>query len=224
MGEQKRRPGGTTIDRSRASRSAITVVIIILCIVIIGVVEYIYQSKSSPLAAFDPARTKGNPDAPLQILEFVDFQCPECAKAAKLLKRYMEDYPAGIFLAVKYYPLGELNSMPGAVYGECAARQGKFWPMHDLLFDRLPQWRTLKDVRPFFNVIAKDVGLDIKELDHCLADDDVPSVIAAERITGESHFVRSTPTYFINGDIVVGVDALRETLEKFFDDQTEEFL
>jgi protein-disulfide isomerase len=97
-----------------------------------------------------------------------------------------------------------------------AARQGKFWLARDLLFDRISQWRTLKDVKPFFSVIAKNAGLDADELARCVAGDEALSVIRAERAVGGSSFVQATPAYFINGDIVVGVYALQETLEKLF--------
>jgi len=161
---------------------------------------------------------------PLRILEFVDFQCPECARGSKLIRSYILRYPKSIFLAVKYYPLGELNSMVSALYGECAAQQGKFWQMHDSLFDRQRQWRTLREASSFLNGIARDAHLNINELELCMKGDDAQSVISAERMLGESHFVKSTPTYFVNDEMVVGVEALREQLEVFFDKEDGEIL
>lgn len=223
MGEQKRK-GKPKRYRNRQSKPFVTTVIVILCFVIIGVADYVSRSKNSPLTKFDSVRSKGDQDAPLRILEFVDFQCPECARGSKLIRSYMMQYPKSIFLAVKYYPLGELNSMVSALYAECAAEQGKFWSMHDSLFDRQRQWRTLREAKSLFNSIARDVRLDIDELELCMKGGNAQSVILAERMLGESHFVKSTPTYFVNDEMVVGVEALREQLEAFFSKQDGEAL
>jgi len=106
--------------------------------------------------------------------------------------------------------------MVSALYGECAAEQGKFWQMHDSLFDRQEQWRTLREAKSLLNSIAREARLDIDELELCMKGDDASSVILAERMLGESHFVKSTPTYFVNDEMVVGVEALREVLEAYF--------
>jgi len=223
MGEQKRK-GKPKRYRSRQSKSFVAAVIIVVCFVIIGIADFVSRSKNSPLTKFDSARSKGDQDAPLRILEFVDFQCPECARGSKLIRSYMMQYPKSIFLAVKYYPLGELNSMVSALYGECAAEQGKFWQMHDSLFDRQGQWRTLREAKSLLNTIARDAHLDINELDLCMKGDNAQSVVLAERMLGEAHFVKSTPTYFVNDEMVVGVEALRKQLEAFFSKQDGETL
>jgi len=217
MGEQKRK--GKKGSRTKRSKAAITTVIVVLCIVVIGVVDFVSRSNNSSLTKFDSARSKGSEDASVRILEFVDFQCPECARGSQLIQTYMLQHPDDIFLAVKYYPLGELNSMISALYGQCAAQQDKFWRMHDLLFERQQQWRTLRAVKPLLNIIAKDANLNINELKRCIESDSARSAVSAERLLGESNFVKSTPTYFINENIVVGVEELRKALEEFFENE-----
>lgn len=223
MGERKRK-GKSKKYYSRQSKSIVATVIIVLCFVIVGIADFISRSKSSPLTKFDSARSKGDQDAPLRILEFVDFQCPECARGSKLIRSYMESHPKSIFLVVKYYPLGELNSMVSALYGECAAQQGQFWQMHDGLFDRQGQWRTSHEVETLLNGIAQTAHLDSDKLQRCLKDDKAQSVVLAERMLGESHFVKSTPTYFVNDEMVVGVEALNQQLETFFNKWNVEVL
>jgi len=220
MGEQKRK--GKKSKGTKRSKSTITTVVIVLCIVVIGVADFISRSKNSPLTKFESARSKGNQDASLRILEFIDFQCSECARGSKLLQTFISQYHDRIFLAVKYYPLGELNSMISALYGECAARQNKFWPMHDRLFELQAQWRTLRKVKPFLTSIATAIPLNMIEFEACLERGDVRSVVSGERMLGESHFVKSTPTYFINDVIVVGVEAMRKVLDRHFNSEADD--
>lgn len=113
--------------------------------------------------------------------------------------------------------------MISAYYGECAARQEKFWPMHDQLFELQDQWRKLRTVKPFLNSIAGGIPLDMNELEICLDQSNVHSVVSGERMLGESHFVKSTPTYFINDEIVVGVEEMSKSLEAFFNDKNAIF-
>jgi protein-disulfide isomerase len=223
MGEHKRNMRTSSRLIRRSSKSAVTAVIIILCIVVIVAVDLFSRRNNSPLKVFEPARVKGQQEAPLQILEFIDFQCPECARGAALLKSYIEKYPDGIYLSIKYFPLGELNSNISAFYAECAARQDQFWKFHDLLFMRQAQWRTLLEVQPFLNIMAKDANLNITEMESCIEREDVKSVVVKEKALGESNFVKSTPTYFINDEMVVGVESMRKVLIDFFEAQKEEF-
>lgn len=216
MGEQKRK-GKSGVSRRRRSKPAVTMAIVIICVIGIGVADFISRSKNSPLRQFDPARSKGSQAAPIHIFEFVDFQCSQCAKGSKFIQAFMSQHPDSVFLTVKYYPLGELNSMISAHYGECAARQGKFWPMHDRLFELQARWRTLRKPRPFLDSIAGDIPLNMNELELCLDQGSVHSIVSGERMLGESYFVKSTPTYFINDQIVVGVEEMSKTLEAFFD-------
>ena len=103
--------------------------------------------------------------------------------------------------------------MTSALWAQCAARQDKFWIMHDLLFDRQPQWQTLPDPEFFFRTLAGQSGLDTAALESCVRDPRTREVVMADKLLGESRFIRSTPTYFINGKMTVGVEALRNKLE-----------
>ena len=208
---------------SQASKKISTLLIIALAIASVLLLKNVLFNDNTPEEPVNTGRFKGDPNAAIQITEFIDFQCSECARGSKLIQTFMSNHPKSIFLAVKYYPLGELNSMISAHYGECAARQGKFWPMHDRLFELQAQWRTLRKPKPFLNSIAGGIPLDMNELELCLDQGCVHSVVSGERMLGESYFVKSTPTYFINDQIVVGVEEMSKTLEAFFKDQNSLF-
>jgi protein-disulfide isomerase len=215
MGEHKRKK---SFGRRNAPKVKVTIIIIIACGVAFAAVDYFRNSNKSPISKFVPERSKGNPDAPLRILEFADFQCSHCSEGSVLLREYMEKYPQSIYLGMKYYPLGQLNSMVSALYAECAARQNKFWEYHDIIFKRQSQWRTLRSVKPVLKIMAKEANLNLAELDMCVEKDDVRSIVAAEKLMGESLRIQSTPTYFVNEEMVVGKNALRKYLEEYFID------
>lgn len=218
MGESKRKPKKRRGSGGARDKFKFTVTLIVVCVVALGVYDFIRRARNSPLTSAVPARTKGNPSAALHIVEFADFQCPECARGTKLLAHYMKEYPNDIYFIYKYYPLSELNSTVSAVYGECAARQDRFWIMHDILFDRQSQWRALRKVEPMLEIIARDAGLDLGELSACVGGKGARSVVMTEKMLGDSYFVKSTPTYFINKEMVVGVESLKEFLEDHFND------
>lgn len=163
------------------------------------------------------ARMKGNPKAGLRVVEYIDFQCPSCAKGSKILGRYLKEYPEKISIELKYFPLAmHSHAFKSAYYAECAARQGKFWPFHDLLIERQKQWRVLKDAEPTFQNMAKEIELDSIELEACLQDKQVTEKIMKDRNEGQLLGVKSTPTYFINKKMVVGSKFLEKKLKAYF--------
>ncbi len=87
------------------------------------------------------------------------------AHGAKDLKKLMAEYQTAIHLKIKYFPLKmHKHAVLSARYAECAARQNKFWSFHDYLFKGQANWKKLIDAKPVFEFIAKDVGMDLKEL------------------------------------------------------------
>lgn len=160
-------------------------------------------------------RTKGNPNATVRIIEYMDFQCPACAKGSLFLSKYVKENPQKILLEVKYFPLESMHPLAirSARYAECAAREGKFWPFHDSLVAKQPEWKGLINADPVFQQIAKDSQIDLNLLNRCLADDSVRDIVIKEKAEGAARGVSSTPTYFINGKMVVGTKSMEEELQ-----------
>lgn len=160
-------------------------------------------------------RIKGDKDAPIHITEFIDLECPACARGAEYLARIMAEHPTAIRLDLKYFPLpSHRHGFLAAHYAECAARQGKFWPFHDVLIARQPNWSRLMDATPAFALIAREVALDTGRLNACLNDKSVDAVIQQSHVEGERRGVKSTPTYYVNGKMVVGVQSLEPELDR----------
>ncbi len=160
-------------------------------------------------------RAKGKKSAPIRITEFIDLECPACARGAEYLARMMATHPEAIRLDLKYFPLpSHHHGFLAARYTECAAQQGKFWPFHDALIERQANWSRLMDATPAFTLIAQEVALDTGKLNACLDDKSVDALIQQSHLEGEQRGVKSTPTYYVNGKMVVGIQSLEPELER----------
>lgn len=201
---------------TKPSKTAATLIILGISVVaIIGIKTYIDNSRGTPVAAAS-ARVKGPANAPAQIVEYIDFQCPACTYGAKYLSEFAKKYPSIVRLEMKYFPLTmHRHAFAAAQYAECAARQDKFWAVHDGLVNRQEQWKDLTDAKPAFEEIAKDAGLNSQKLQRCLADESILEHIKNDKGEGKTLGVQSTPTYFINGEMFVGPQSLITQLNKF---------
>lgn len=207
------------MPRSSKKTTATILIVILSAAVILGTKFYLESQREAP-GKGALARVKGAKGAPIRIIEYIDFECPACAKGAMFLKSYMEEHPGLIYLEMKYYPLRmHRHSFLAATYAECAARQDKFWPVHDLLIERQNQWKQLINAEPAFKIIAEDAELDLNKLQACLEDKSAESAINQDRTEGDALSIKSTPTYFINGQMIVGYNSLSEEITKLADGQ-----
>jgi protein-disulfide isomerase len=205
----------------KLSKQVITVVIVAIAIALVAGIKFLKWNgvKTGQTAI---VRTQGKLGAPIKITEWVDFQCPACASGATDLKNYFSGLPDKFYLEVKYFPLGgHVHSLEAAKFAECSARQGKFWPYYEQAFERQPKWRDLFDARPVFDEIAKDIGDDAAKLQACIQSDDVRDVILKEKDVGAKLGIQSTPTYFVNGKMVVGPKLMREEVERILSGKPE---
>ena len=131
---------------------------------------------------------------PLAIVEFTDFQCPFCARHAKETLPALKKALAGkVRYAVVNLPLAiHPHAIGAAEASECAADQGKYWEMHDLLFARQREIPTAD-----YAVYAEELGLDVPRLGSCLATDEKLKKIRGDKALAESLGARATPTIFL---------------------------
>ena len=191
-------------------------IILLLAGAIVGAKVFL-APKNAPINV-QMARSKGNPQARVKIVEFVDFQCPACAFGLKFLKTFFEQHPNDLYIQVRYFPLTNMHhhAMVSALYSECAARQGKFWALDDLMIPQQAQWAQLISPDPVFQSMGAQAGINIDQLNTCIASDDARKVINDEKSLGQSLGIVSTPTYFVNNKMVVGVKSLQDELKKYF--------
>ncbi|MCK5259765.1 MAG: thioredoxin domain-containing protein [Candidatus Omnitrophica bacterium] len=193
----------------KISKRTTTLLVILVCVTSVYATKTLIQQFRKGGSTATNARMKGKKDAPIKIVEFIDFQCPACAFGAAYLKEMFEKYPEAIRVEVKHYPLKmHRHGLLSSRYAECAARQGKFWPFQDMLLARRSNWQRLADADPVFAQIADDSGLDEQKLKACLKDPTIDEAIKKDKEEGGALGVKSTPTYFVNEKMVVGKKSL----------------
>ncbi|TYO98497.1 protein-disulfide isomerase [Geothermobacter ehrlichii] len=144
------------------------------------------------------APVRGNIDAPVTIVVFDDFQCPYCARLAPVLKQILERNPQKVRLALKNFPLPMHRfARKAALAALAAGKQGKFWEMHDLLFEN---YNRLSDQK--IRELAGKVGLDLARFDRDMQDSALQGQVQQDLRQGQQLGVRGTPTVYINGRLV----------------------
>lgn len=144
----------------------------------------------------DPARIRGNPDAPITIVEFSDFQCPFCFQAYWTIKNVMAKYGAKVKLSYRDMPLTGAEADPNstAAAARCAGEQGKYWEYHDLLFE------NQDDIGPrAFREFAGDLNLDEAQFESCMESAKFGASIQEDFQEGLRLGITGTPFFFING-------------------------
>jgi protein-disulfide isomerase len=147
------------------------------------------------------ARVRGRADAPVRFEEFSDFQCPTCGAMHGVVKQLVEKYPTQVGVAFRHYPLRELHkhAAEAARAAEAAGMQGKFWEMHDLLYERQNEWKDPDDARAIFMRYAQSLGLDVNRFAADMDGTVVAMRIVADERRGAALGVHGTPTFFVNG-------------------------
>ena len=161
------------------------------------------QPAPSGQVSADDDPVKGNPDAPVTIIEFSDFQCPYCASFfSDTLPQIEQNYidTGKVKLVYRDFPLSfHANAEPAAEAAECAGEQGKYWEMHDKLFENQASLSAAS-----YKQWAADLGLDTAKFDSCLDSSKYASEIQKDVQDGQAAGVSGTPTFFVNGNKVVG--------------------
>ncbi len=146
----------------------------------------------------------GNPDAPITIIEFSDFQCPFCARFhIQTLPTIMEEYieKGSVKLVFRDFPIQSIhpNAVPASVAAECANEQGKFKQMHDILFEKQNEWSNLETVYAIelFNQYSEQINLEQEQFSSCLSTAKYVKEIQNDLDDGRTYGVTGTPGFFI---------------------------
>lgn len=150
----------------------------------------------------------GDENATVTIVEFSDYQCPFCGKYSTetsplvktnfidtgKVKYYFRDFP------LEFHP----QALPAAKAANCAGKQGKFWEMHDKIFASQNEWSGNEEAGKLFAAYAKELGLDTSKLETCISESATETEIANDLATGSILGASGTPSFFINGEKLVG--------------------
>ena len=149
----------------------------------------------------EPAHVLGPANAPAKLEEFGDFECPPCGMFHPILIEMHKEFGDNLQITFREFPLvpTHQHALAAASAAEAAGMQGKFWEMHDLLYERQNDWKKQFDVRPVFEGYAKEIGIDVDRYNRDVASDYVAQRIFLDGKRGHALGVTGTPTVFLNG-------------------------
>jgi protein-disulfide isomerase len=155
----------------------------------------------------------GAEHAPVVVIEYGDFECPNCKQAAPAVKMLLERFDGHVRFGFRHFPLEEVHphALQAAEAAECAGAQGKFWEMHELLFVHQARLHT-KHLLGY----AAQLGLDLARFTAELDDQVYLRRIREHVASGKRSGVRGTPGFFVNGriqDVSFGLHALFDATE-----------
>jgi protein-disulfide isomerase len=154
-----------------------------------------------PAPGAEPPHVRGSENAPVTLEEFGDFECPPCGVLYPMLKTIEGEFGPRLRVIFHEFPLvpPHVHALAAARAAEAAGMQGKFWEMHDLLYENQKTWSEAFDVRPLFEGYASRIGLDVERFKQDQTGEIVALRITLDGSRGHSLGVKSTPTVFING-------------------------
>jgi protein-disulfide isomerase len=139
----------------------------------------------------------GNPDAPVTIIEFSDFECPYCRAAQPVLKAVMQRWPGRVRHVFKHFPLDQhAHAMQAARAALCADRQDRFWAMHDSIFS------ITELSEASLHAAVGAAGLRIAEFNSCMHSEESEAQVRKDVLVGRMAGVTATPAFFVNGELV----------------------
>jgi protein-disulfide isomerase len=155
---------------------------------------------------------QGPEHAPVTLVEYGDFECPSCKVAVQTPKLLLERFPSRIRFIFRHFPVEDAHphALPAAEVAETAAAQGKFWQMHDVLFQNQAHLKD-RDLHRY----AADLGLDMARYSAEMGDHIYLQRVREQADGGRRSHIRATPTFFLNGvvqDISFGMKTLHDAV------------
>jgi len=174
-----------------------------VCVLAVGLARHRHAASMSDAGL--QARSKGDAQAPLLLTEYSDFQCPNCRLARPEVEELLRRYQGRVRFVFRHFPLTIHRwSREAALAAECAARQGRFWPFHDLLFEKQQEWSEASQAPALFVRYAKEEGLDLPAFEACVASPEAAQAVKRDMAEASAWEVDSTPTLFIGRKRLVG--------------------
>jgi protein-disulfide isomerase len=219
MGEAKRRQTQSEPAprrRGRRGSGGLIAGLVLTVAIVAGLVYWLTTPTLSPLddlpraaegAPAFPAEldrfgvSLGDPQAPVVVREFADYQCPACAQFSEVAQRLKADYiePGKVRLVFFDFPLEQhRNAVPSAQAARCAADQEAYWPMHELLFARQERWADSSAPQALFADYARELNLDSELFERCLSSGRHLDAVQRSLQAARQLRLSSTPTVFVD--------------------------
>ncbi len=196
--------------------------LIVTIAVVVGVAVLLVQKTKAPQQAQDPSFVlgdgrlqKGNPDAPITIVEFSDLQCPACRAVQPIVSAVLSQASSSARLVFRHFPLESIhkNALSAAIASEAAANQGKFWQYHDILYEKQEEWEKVEDPRELFRSYAKTLGLNEDRFVSDMAKNIGEQFVRKDQQDGTALGIPGTPTFYVN-NVRVDIRDLQSTVTR----------
>jgi protein-disulfide isomerase len=187
------------------------VIVVVVALATLGSGAMLYRAKLPQLknipesqhpavnSGTESVHVRGNPDAPVTLEEFGDFQCPPCGQFANFVQELMKEYDSRLRVIFRNFPLSaHEHAQEAALAAEAAGFQGKFWEMYDTLYREQAMWSNTSNARGLFESYAGMIGLDVDKFKKDVESDKAKERVESDRALAESLGIKMTPTVFIN--------------------------
>ena len=202
-------------------------IVILLAVSVAGAAAYYFsrnRSSESSATAENPqappahvlkdggGRFRGPENARLTLVEFGDYQCPSCRAYHPFVQELLSRFPKDLRLEFHHYPLISIhpNSMAASTAVEAAGEQGKYWEMHDLVFEHQDQWAKNQNPETDFLALANQLGLDPNKFMQAMRSPVVQDRILQDVGRARDADVEAVPTFFIDGQIIESPPSISE--------------
>ena len=210
------------------------ILIAVVAFLTVGIATAVYRTKMRPTPApaagasvtSTPAEEKEDPslhvrgprNAPVTIEIYGDFQCPSCAIATAAIDKLEKQFPGKLRIVFHEFPLAmHKHALEAAMVAEAAGLQGRFWEMHDMLYQYQPVWSEAFNAGFVFSAYANSLGLDPVRFQEDAKSPEVRARVAADGAAGAARGVQNTPTIFVNGreaKAAFNLEKLRQVIEE----------
>ena len=192
------------------------IVFVVLCVAVLGGLVMLSKKDNVDVSGQDPMKvvdgtstsigdqTYGKTDAKVVVTEYADYQCPACGAAHPQIKTIRELYKDTVLFVFRNFPLTTIhpNALAASTAAEAAGLQGKFWEMHDKLYETQDDWSSIDSAKrtDVFAGYAKDLGLNVEQFKTDLSDSRVSDKISRDRALATRLNVDSTPTVYVGDE------------------------
>lgn len=196
------------------------IIFVAICVVVLGALVMTSNTKKINVSSVDgnsiikassdngniADHVFGKADSKVVLVEYGDYQCPGCGSAYPIVKTLSEKYKDQMAFVFRNFPLTSIhpNAKAAATAAEAAGLQGKFWEMHNQLYESQNSWKSLNSSTrgDYFKTLATKSGVDADKYDAAFSSERVNSKIAFDMALGKKANVSGTPTFYLNGKVV----------------------
>jgi protein-disulfide isomerase len=180
--------------------------VVIMIVAAVGLVGFIFYQNTNKdtdeSTGIATSHTVGAGNSGVTLVEYGDFECPACAAFHPIIQQIKADFGDDITFQFRHFPLIQIhqNAMAAHRAAEAAGNQGKFFEMHDLIYERQQSWRASSNPSQIFEGYANELQLDMDAFRADVSDSATLATINADIAAGRELNVQATPTFFLNGE------------------------